>query len=332
MRKKFLIEATYEEQQEIWVAVSFNDDLAKVMLHIYPKKEIDKKILQQWVRGEKELPATALVIERTIADENLLTEEIRVENVGKVRDIEIEWANSILQSRMLQNFHNQLAILKEKIAVLDDYSQTVFEECVAFWDSVMDFKKDNATFSNQSIDELKTELDILFDALKALRKDYKKEQKERSKSSKDELMLKLELLANNLKEKGDHKFVIQRLKEVRASLNKAGLIPVDYQVVDKEINQLFDTMSAKRDENRNKKTEKRIGDLTAIVEKMQKSLDWDERELKKQEKFKERTDQIFQLKLVDAKIDMIQNRIKEKQTKLKNIKATLASLEKKTEE
>ena len=89
-------------------------------------------------------------------------------------------------------------------------------------------------------------------------------------------------------------------------------------------------MSEARDQLVDSKIDKRVGDLEGIVEKMQKSVDWEKRTIAKEERNKDYASMAFQVKLLDAKIDMIKNRLVEKEEKLADVKKTLASLLKKT--
>lgn len=325
MRKRFLLEGEYQDKA-VWIAIAFKEEAVSLLLELFWKDKLKKEMLQKWVRAEEELPKAIASFERTIADENLLTEDIKVVNVGKVRDIEIEWADNIMQTRMVQGFDGDLLLLKERVAVLEDYSQDVFDECVNFWERLMAYKKDNATFPNATIDAYKLDLDILFEALKALRKDYNKEAKEKAIEVKKDLELKLEILKDKFTEKPNYKFTVERLKDIRIDLNKSGLRQNHYKDIDTKINALFDKMGKAKDKVSHAKIDKRVTDLQGIIEKMQKSIDWDKRTMAKEERNKDNASMAFQVKLLDAKIEIIAGKLKEKQAKLKDVQATLNSL------
>jgi hypothetical protein len=328
MRKRFLLEGDYKEQS-IWIAITFKEEATNVMLYLFLKDKVKEAVLKVWVKDNGELPEAMEVVERTIADENLLTEDIKVLNVGQVRDIEIEWADNLMLTRMVQGFDGDLALLKDQVAILEDYSQEVFDECARFWERVIAFKKDNSSFSNTTIDTYKLDLDILFEALKALRKDHKKELQEKSGEAKKDLLLKLEILNGKLETKPNFKFTIERLKDLRTDLNKSGLRQKDYADIDGKINALFEKMSGAKNKVNHEKVDKRITDLDGIVAKMQKSMDWENREIAKEEKNKDFASQIFQVKLLDAKIELMKKSLKEKEGKLADVKKTLSSLSKK---
>jgi len=328
MRKRFLLEGE-QNDQPIYIAVEFKNEKVSVFLYLYPKAEMDIKTLQNWVKNGSDLPPAFQSLERTIQDANLLPQDIKVEQVGKVRDIEIAWSDNLMQTRMIQGFEGELLLIKDRVAALEDFDQNLFDECSDFWNRILQFKQENNSLDNKVIDKFKLELDILFEALKALRKDFKKEQSAKAIEIKADLLLKLELIEKKLNDKPNYKSLIERLKEVRAGLNKSGLRQNHYAEIDEKINALFNKMGADKEEKNKSKYKKRINDLEGIVNKMQKSIDWDKRELIKEEKNKQYAEQVFQIKLIDAKIDLIKTRVKEKESKLVNITETLDSLKKK---
>ncbi|MCB0539716.1 MAG: hypothetical protein KDE33_19525 [Bacteroidetes bacterium] len=328
MRNRFLLEGDYNEKP-VFIAIVFNEEQVHIDLSVIDKKTCDKEKLNSWLEGKAEMPTTIATYVRTTHDENLLPEEIKVKNVGKVRSIEIAWANTLFHTRMLQSFDNELAIIKDKIMALDDFDQKVFDEASDFWDRVVKFKQENASIDNAKIDVYKSEIDVLFEALKELRKDQRKELSEKAKEIKADLLLKLELIENKLEEKANFKFISDRLKEVRKQLNHSGLKNKEYAQIDEKINSFFERMSEDRAEKTAAKYDKRITDLEDISEKMQKSIDWDKRQLEQEEKNKQYSNQKFQLKLIETKIALIESRIAEKTDKLKNINATLNTIKKK---
>ena len=328
MRKRFLLEGDYLDNS-IWIAVEFEEVEVTVLLYLFLKSKVEREKLENWANGKGYLPEPLEKLKRTISDANLLTDGIKVENVGKVRDIEIEWADTLMVTRMFQGFDGELTLLQEKLAVLDDYSQEVFDECAAFWNRILAFKQDHSMVTQKNLDRYKSNLDILFEALKALRKDHNKELKGKAVEAKKDLLLKLEILNEKLDDKPNYKFTVERLKYIRKDLNTSGLRSKDYSDIDGGINALFKKMSEARDQLVDSKIDKRVGDLEGIVEKMQKSVDWEKRTIAKEERNKDYASMAFQVKLLDAKIDMIKNRLVEKEEKLADVKKTLASLQKK---
>ncbi|MGB1248275.1 MAG: hypothetical protein ACPG4Z_05275 [Chitinophagales bacterium] len=327
MNKRFLLEG--ETEEKVWLAVEFQAMDLSIDLYVLTQRKGTKEKLDAWKKGEGKLPKTIETHKRTMADPNLLPEEIKAKNVGKVRDIELEWGNTLIQSKLLESFDNEIAHLKDKIMLLEDYSKQVFDECSDFWKRVLDFKKENQTVSNDKIDAYKLDLDLLFDALKSLRKEHKKEFDANSIEIHKGLMLQLEQVEKDLLDNPNFKNLFNRLKDIRTEYTKTAMRQLHKKEVDTKINTLFDKVKEGRSKINEGKIGKRVTDLEGIIEKMTKSLNWDKRELGKLEKDKEYAQQSFQLKLIDTKIAMVQGKISEKEAKLKNIQATYDSLVKK---
>jgi hypothetical protein len=121
MRNKFLLEG--ETNEQVYVAVEFNLQAVTIQLDVFEHKASVHELLKNWVKNETDLPQSVQTFTRTVADENLLPEEIKVKEVGKVRQIEIEWGNLLIQSRLLKGFEDDLLLIKEKLATLENYSQ-----------------------------------------------------------------------------------------------------------------------------------------------------------------------------------------------------------------
>ncbi len=328
MRKKFLLESE-KNKEELLLAFQFDDEALSVKLYIFPKKNTSKEAIELWIENEGNLPESSDSFVRNINDETLLPDDIKVLNPGKLRKIEIMWADTILQTRLLQGFDQELKLLKVKVTSLDSYSQETFDDCANFWKRIQEFRKENIGVAGDKIAIYKEGIDLLFDALKALRSDIRKEKSIEAKNAFSELKLQLNVIFDQWKEQKDVKQLVEQLKKLRASLNNSGLKHKYYMEIDDGINTLFEDLSEQRNEQQSKHTNKRINDLTEIYEKLQKSVDWDKKVLSKEERKAARSDQVFQLKLAQAKIEMISSKIQEKKEKLESIRQTLNKLKRK---
>jgi hypothetical protein len=326
MRNRFLLEG--EMNRAVYIAVNFNIDALVIELRVFEKNKQNLEILQEWVRNNTPTPEPLVDFTRTVEDENMLPEEIKVEDVGKVRELEIEWGNLLIHTRLLKGFEDDLTLIKEKLATLENFSQDLFEETENFWKKLLEFKKD-FNLPNEKIDEFKIHIDLIFDALKELRKESKKEFDELSIEKYRQMKARLSHIEQKLESgKVNKKNISEELKQIRAEFVKTAMRKNHKQEIDETINQMFEKLSAIKIQVVDEKTQKRISDLEAILEKMNKSMDWEKKELAKEQKNRDKTDQIFQLKLIDTKIEMLKNKIDEKESKIKNIEATLTKLRK----
>ena len=325
MNKRFLLQG--ETTQDIWLAIEFNAANVSIDLHTFPKGDEIKSQLNLWAKAEAELPTPIETITRGVRDENLLPEEIKVTNVGKVRQIEIEWANMLIQTRLLQSYDQELLLLKDRVAGLNSYSQGLFDECSAFWTKVLDFRKEQ-NISNEKMDSYKLELDVLFEAQKMLRKDSRKEFDEGSIQHFNMLTKRLDTLDEKLKGAVKFASVANELKSIRAEFNKKPMRKTHKQEVDTRINGMFDVLSEGKKKAQLGNVDKRISDLEGIMEKMQKGIDWENRQLKKLEQDKDFASLKFQVQLINTKIEMGKANLAEREKKMKNIKDTYEGLKK----
>ncbi|MGB1314562.1 MAG: hypothetical protein ACPG4Y_00995 [Chitinophagales bacterium] len=323
MGKRFVIEG--EKEEKVLLAVEFSAIDTSLQLYCFtPKKGLLEK-LEAWQKNEDKLPKHDELIVRTIADQNLLPEEIKVKDVGKVRFIENEWAESLIQTRLVKGFDSELKVLQESVALLDDYSEDLFQECSNFWKRLLDYKKEVKSLDNAKIDNYKLQLDILFEALKALRKDHRKEFDSNSIANRDKLNKMLDDVEES---KSENKNIFGRLKEIRAEYNKMAMRHNHKNEIDKRINSLFDKAGTERKKQQNSNAGKRVNDLEGIISKMNKALDWKIRELQREEKNLQFADHAFQEKLLLSKIELIKKDIKEIEGKISDINKTLDKLKK----
>jgi len=326
MGKRFVIEGEITEKILIGIAFSAKD--TSLDLYVFNLKKGLKEKLEHWQQNKSELPKGAEIIKRTIADQNLLPEEIKVKDVGKVRFIENEWAETLIQTRLLQSFDSELNVLQETVASLEDYSENVFQDCSGFWKRLLEFKKENKSVENAKIDAYKLQLDILFEALKSLRKDHRKEFDSKSIENRAFLANKLEKVEEAIKNNVNSKNVFNQLKEIRSEYSKLAMRHTHKDEIDKKINELFGIVNEKRKKSQHANSDKRINDLEAIIAKMNKALDWKIRELQKEENNLKFVSHAFQEKLLLSKIEMVKKDISEIEIKISDINITLKKLKK----
>lgn len=327
MGKRFVIEG--EKTEKVFIGVEFSATDTSLNLYVFAPKKGLKEALDLWKTNAGDLPKNGELIVRTIADQNLLPEDILVKNVGKVRSIENEWAESLIQTRLLQSFDSEIIVLQESIANLDDYSEALFQDCSNFWKKLLEYKKENKSIDNNKIDSYKLQLDILFEALKALRKDHRKEFDANSIENKDLLSARLDKVEQSLKENPNGKNLFNELKNIRTEYTKLQMRHAHRDEIDKRINDLFDQASKIKKTNQDSNSDKRITDLEKIIGKMSKALDWKIKELQKEENNMKFVSHAFQEKLLQSKIILIQKEITEIEEKISDINKTIAKLKKK---
>lgn len=326
MGKRFIIEGETSEKVLIGVELSAID--TSLNLYVFkPKKGLNEK-LDLWKLGEGNLPKGAEIVKRTIADQNLLPEEIKVADVGKVRLIENEWAEALIQTRLFQSFDSEIMVLQESVASLEDYSEKIFKECSGFWKRVLDFKRENKGVDDKKIDGYKFQLDILFEALKSLRKDHKKELDKHSIVNKEKLTEMLDKVEKDIENKVNSKNIFNSLKNIRSEYVKSPMRHAHKDEIDKRINDYFDVVGKNRTKSQNKNSGKRVTDLEGIIAKMNKALDWKIREMTREEKNLEFVAHAFQEKLIQSKIELLQKDVNEIEGKISDITATLNKLKK----
>lgn len=324
MGKRFLIQG--ETTEKIFIGVELSATSTSLNLYLYTQKKGIIEELGLWLKNEKDLPKGAETIQRTIADQNLLPEEIKVKDVGKVRLIENAWAEALIQTRLFQSFDSEINILQESVAALEDYSEELFKECSGFWKRVLDFKRENKGVDDKKIDNYKIQLDILFEVLKSLRKDHKKVFDHKSIENKELLTKLLDEADTMFKEKKRFGDIYGKLKIIRTKYSKMPMRQSHKKEIDDRINLYFERTYKQKQFSETKNTDKRISDLETIISKMNKAIDWKIREIGKEENNLKFVDHVFQEKLIMSKIETLNKQLEEIKGKVKDVNNTLKKL------
>ena len=328
MGKRYVIQGEIDEIVLIGVELSSRD--TSLNLYIYKPKKGTTDQLTLWRKNEGDLPEGAETIKRTIADQHLLPEDIRVKDVGKVRLIENAWAEALIQNRLFLGFDSELNILQESVAALEDYSENLFQECSGFWKRVIAFKREYKGVDDNKIDSYKIQLDILFEVLKSLRKDHKKEFDHKSIENKAKMSKMLDEVSEMYKNKTHFKFIYNKLKEIRKVYLNTAMRHGHKDEIDKRINEYFEKTYKLKQFAQTITNGKRQKDLEAIIKKMNLALDWKLKILAKEENNLKFVDHIFQEKLIQSKIDLINKDVAEIEEKLASVKDTYNKLNKET--
>jgi DNA repair exonuclease SbcCD ATPase subunit len=320
--------------QKVLIALELDKQDRALTTYLFPKQEVDKDLLEKiqgvWVEGEDvEIPKSVEQHVLPLTEDSIIPEDIRADNPAAFRAIQNDWAYTIFVEQFWKVYLDELAEIKEQARLAERYDRDLFEKTKSFWDRVLEQKKEQ-NIGQEKIDEIKNDVDLIFEKLKALRQSHaeaRKEEEEKAYSSLNEQLQKAKEMVEGGKPAPE---VIPELKQLRSQLNKSGLRGSKRQEISDGIDACFDQLGKKKQQKVDGKLQKRIDDLQAIIKKMERSIDRDKKELSFQEKRMDssRTSD-FELKLRETKMEMLKEQLKSKEDKLEDIRKTLSSLESK---
>jgi uncharacterized coiled-coil DUF342 family protein len=263
-----------------------------------------------------------------LSEDSLLPDDIKVDETGKIRNLQNEWAYLLLTEKLVESIVDELKDIKEKVNTFTAYSKDAFEQTKALWERILDHRREK-NIGQDKVDELKEEVNAVFDKLKELRSDENKKYGEQAETIYTELKTVIQQITDGIKKNQPAKELFEQLKEQRNNVIKLTLRKPSREELHKDLDEAFDLLKNRRNERETKHNDKRIHDLTEIINKLEKSQDYDKKDLEYQiRKRDDRNVNQLEAKLREAKITMLEEKIASKEEKLVDVKNTLASLQK----
>lgn len=340
-KERFAIWATNEKDERVLVALKLDTNQFKILFYSFGEKEIthefSEKILHQWVNGEEvAFPESTFSKELDLSDDSLLPENIKVEGkTGAIRQLQNEWSYQLLTAKLWESFNLELDEIKTKAREINDYSQDLFDQCKSYWERALEYRKEK-DLNQDRLDFIKEEINNVFDHLKFLRQNAAKERDELAEKLKSEINTALDSISKKLETSNVHfKTLIEELKALQAQLKDANVRRDIKNSLYDEVQKYFELVKEKRDKvlgGGNTATDhknKRLEGLQGAMDKIQKSLDMDKRDLEYNMKRLENTAvSKLEMQLREAKLKMIKDRVLSKEEKIKDIQKTYAQVEK----
>ncbi len=315
-----------DNQVDVW---SFHGEEATNDLH--------KQLLYEWREGkETAFPATGYQhheAELTAAGA-ILPENITPEKQELIDRAKTEWHFVVLSSKLNTVYQSELADLEEKINAMESYRSGMWEELKTFWDKVRgQMIEDNLLRDHAN--SLKRQVNALFSRLKELRSSQEEEFQMASREHATKIIKDLDEVDARIKKGTSLHLVFEELKSMQRDFRNAKLTRPDRSKLWERIDGAFKTLKEKRfgaTQSGNSPSDRHQHRLTGLIEaidRMKKSIQRDKDDLRFQDS-KKNSSSIGQLEsqLLDAKIKMIESRMKSKEDKLDNMNKTRDQVEK----
>ncbi|MBK7958148.1 MAG: hypothetical protein IPK03_08495 [Bacteroidetes bacterium] len=220
-RERYTTWATNERDEKILIALQLDTANFKIILYTFEESAITKdfvnKMLNEWTKGEAvEFPEGTVGKDLELSDDALLPENIKVEGkTGAIRQLQNEWSYVLLTTKLWESFNIELDEIKQKARELKEYSHELFDQCKTYWERALEYRKEN-DLSQERINQIKEEINNVFDHLKFLRQNAAKERDEVTEKFKAEINEALAAVAKTLESSNIHfKNVMEELKEYR---------------------------------------------------------------------------------------------------------------------
>jgi hypothetical protein len=342
MKTKMVIWGSDEKDEKILVALELLNDENKVKIYTFPAPAVTEVFYNQMMNlwrngGPVSFPENHSVIERELSvSEDLLPDSIRVERTDLINRAKTEWHFVVLSNKLREAYNNEITQFKDKIEQLNGFDEGVWEELKGFWSKVQLQVRDKNLFREHA-DELRSNTNELFGKLKELRKSLNDEF---SKTSKEQANLFMDALRDIEKKVNDglglHP-IFNELKDLQNKFNSTDFTRSDRSNVWKKLDAAFKLVKEKKfgssgkDSSSSERVRRRHSGLLSAIKKMENSINRDKKDIEFQNKRINTTEGQLEMQIRQAKLAMIQERIKSKEDKLAEMLRTKEQVEKKLE-
>lgn len=332
MEDRFVTWGTEGGDKKVLIALQLQKQLYKVSVFLFDttiaNKEFADKMMQEWSKGkELAFPEGFRQLDRPLSEDSLLPDDIRVENTGRIRQLQNEWAYLLLTEKLVESIVDEIRDLKEKAIDSLQYSKEYFDSAKTLWERILEHGKEK-NISREKIDELKAEINIIFDRLKDLRNTETKKYSEQAENIYHELKDQIANTKKLIEEMKPAKELLDGMKELRSNVNKLTLRKPQREELHKFLDECFDLLHNRKNVREHARNDKRIKDLTEIIDKMEKSLQYDKKELDFQlKRMNDKNVNQLESQLRNAKIKMLEEKVSSKEEKLADVKRTLEEIQ-----
>ena len=344
MKTKLVLWGNDASDARVLIALQLRSKDNKVDIFTFPEniatEEFSQKLINEWRNNTPvEFPEGHTHIERELSvTESLLPEDLKVERTDVVQRAQTEWHFIVLSSKMYETYHAELEELKEKVNELSGYSSDAWSELKTFWDKVQGQVRERNLFREHA-NELRDNTNVLFTKMKDLRKTLDNEFNQKSEEHLATFQNSLGEIKERLEKGLNLSSIFEDLKKLQREFKDARLTRDHRSSFWDKLDGLFKEVKVRRFGNNAAnqssspmvRLQRRYEGLMNALEKMDQSIGRDKRDLEFQGRRAEDTGGQLEAQLRQAKVMMINERIRSKEEKLNEMLKTKEELEKRME-
>ncbi|MEL7119917.1 MAG: hypothetical protein AAFO07_10760 [Bacteroidota bacterium] len=339
MKTKIVLWGTDANEERVLIALELLPSENFVNLYTFPDaivtEEFNQKMLDEWRDGkELEFPEGYTVIKRELnASDSLLPDDLKAERTDVVQRAHSEWHFLVLSSKLNDAYASEISGLKDRISALERYDSGVWNNLKTFWDKVQVQVRDR-NLLREHANDLRDKTNELFASLKQLRAKMDEEFKQASKSNQERFEQILKAIEGKVNEGKRLQPIFDELKDIQRKFRDTKFTKEHRAKVWEQLDGMFKLVKEKRfgssanqDRSPSERLQRRYEGLIAAIGKMERSIERDHDDLSFQNRKIANTDGQLEAQIRQAKIKMIEERIRSKVEKLKEMHVTKTDLE-----
>lgn len=343
MKTKLVLWGKNAEEKRVLTAIELKPKTNTVGTYIFPDEvatdDFANELMQKWRDGkEVEMPETHTYSEQPLSiTERIIPEGLELERSDLLTRAQTEWQFVVLSSKLNDVYQSELQELKDKIQQLNKYDSRVWSELKTFWDKVRGQIREQNLFREHA-DTLQTKTNELFKDMKEMRAKMEEGFKASSQEFSAQFNEKLEGIEKQINEGSRLSSVFEELKNLQRKFKQTKFTKEDRNKIWERLDSAFKAVKEKRfgpqkesDNSAMGRLTNRLDGLLRAMDRMTKSIKRDEDDLAFQKRKIETTHGQLESQIRQAKVAMIEERIRSKRERLDDMKKTQAQIEKQIE-
>ena len=344
MKNRIVFWGKNENSEKLLLALELLAEEGKVNVISFPEalvsEEFNQTLTKDWRDGKTvDFPEgfTSTLVELTVTG-SILPAGITAEKMDLVTRAQAEWNFSILSSRLFRSYQSELNEFKDKVERALNFDKNMWDELKSFWDRVQEQARDKSLFREHS-EHLRQETNELFGKLKDLRGKLDEEFDRTSKTLYEDIVAKLGDIENKVREGIRLQPLFDELKDIQKKIREVKLNRDHRNKIWDKLDATFKVLKEKRfgpetadDNNPLVRIQKRYEGLMAAIDKMESSVGRDVEELNFQNGKVNTSFGQLEAQIRQAKVAMIEERVRSKKEKLTEMYATKTELDRKMEQ
>ncbi len=340
MKTKLVLWGTNDQNARVLIALELLPQENLVRSFVFPEEiaseAFSRTMLDQWRDGHAvEFPAGFTSAERELTlSESILPPNLKPEREDIISRAQTEWHFVVLSSKLHDAYLSELAEIKDKIARLARFDTGIWDELKAFWDKVQNQVRDKNLFREHG-DFLRDKTNELFGELKSLRNKLDQEFEQTSKENFERFQQWFSEIERKIENGARLQSLFDELKGLQEKFRNTRFTKEHRNKVWDTLDALFKSVKERRfgaapadDRSPSDRLERRYEGLVSAIDKMERSIQRDEEDLDFQKHKAETTGGQLEAQIRQAKVLMIEERIRSKKDKLNEMLVTRADLEK----
>jgi len=338
MKTRLVVWGENEANEKLLITAELKAAENKVEICSIPEsiatQELHQALMGDWRSGKDvELPSGYQQIIRPLSlTEGLLPDHLKVLRTDVLTRAQTEWHFVVLSHKLSGAYQSEINDLKERVANLEGWEDSIWEELKGFWKKVQDQVREKNLFWDHFRD-LREQTDNLFTDLKTRRKAMDEIFDQKSKENLSKFSDMLEELEGKIEKGLGLQPIFQQLKELQFKIKDHDFNRGDRNKIWKRIDKNFKAVKAKMfgEDGKSRTTSvdrltKRYEGLVAAIDRMERSIHRDEKDLTYETKRMEQSEGQLENQIRAAKLGMIQERIRSKREKLDDMTKTKGHL------